>query len=233
MNGTLRKVGSFQLYFGYFYFINRKNNMQIDHIVYAVSDLKTAINNFEEKLGVRPVYGGKHQTFGTKNALINLDKGVYLELLAPDPDNLEVPMPRWMGVDLLEQDQITRWAIKTTDLTSISNMLKNYNSDMGKIQNGSRNLADGSILKWELTMPLAAPEIELIPFALDWSTSEKHPTAMLPPMNCKLINFYGTHPNAEKLSQILQNLNCPLPIEKAAKASLKLVVDCPNGIIEI
>ncbi len=205
----------------------------IDHIVYTVFDLDEAMTWFEQKLGVRPIFGGYHESFGTKNALINLNDGMYLELLAADPQNTEVTTPRWMGVDLLRKNQITRWAIKSKDLQVTSPILKKYNAAMGKIQEGSRNLTDGNRLKWQLTVPLAAPEIEHVPFAIDWSTSDKHPTEMLPPMNCHLVNFYGTHSANEKINDVLQELQCDFQIKKGAESSLKLVIDCPNGIIEI
>ena len=46
------------------------NTLKLDHIVYAVPDLDEGIRNIHEKLGVMPVYGGRHLLEGTHNALL-------------------------------------------------------------------------------------------------------------------------------------------------------------------
>jgi len=58
-----------------------------DHIVYAVTNLEAAIDEFEKLSGLRPVFGGYHTTKGTKNALVNLGNECYLEILAIDEGN--------------------------------------------------------------------------------------------------------------------------------------------------
>lgn len=165
--------------------------------------------------------------------MINLNQGMYLELLAADATNTKVRSPRWMGVDLLTKNQITRWALKSDTLEKDSVILKKYHQEMGEIRGGSRNSEDGSLLQWELIMPLAAPEIELVPFLLDWSTTEKHPSELLPEMNCTLVSLYGTHPNPDELKTVFKALDYDLEVRKAANISIKMVMDCPMGIIEI
>lgn len=192
-----------------------------------------AVLDFEQKLGVRPIFGGYHKTFGTKNALVNLDKNMYLELIAADDDNLEVPPPRWMGVDLLSKNQITRWALKSDDLEAESDMLCNHQSEMGKIKKGSRSTADDLLLQWQLCMPLPHPEVELVPFILDWRMTEKHPSELLPDMGCSLVKLFGTHPNPKKLTSIFKGLECDFLIKKADRVQIKLILDCPKGVIEI
>jgi hypothetical protein len=208
-------------------------NKPIDHIVYSVTDLDEAVNEFEQKLGIKPILGGYHKTFGTKNALINLNNQMYLELLAADDSNSDIAQPRWMGVDLLTKNQITRWAVKSNSLDKDSAILKKYNQKMGEIREGSRITADGSLLQWQLIMPLPAPEVELIPFFLDWSKTEKHPSQLLPNMGCELIAFYATHTNPILAAGILKELESSLEIKTSNEISLKAVIKCPNGILEI
>ena len=206
---------------------------QIDHIVYTVLDLDAAIADFENMLGVQPIFGGYHTAFGTKNALINLDNGIYLELLAADKTNIDVQPPRWMGVDLLTKKQITRWALKSDNLEKDSIPLKKYNPEMGNIRGGSRNTASGSLLQWELIMPLPAPEVELVPFMVDWSRSETHPHNELPNMNCELVELYATHPKPDLFSKAFQALELKFRIDQTEQISLKLRLNGPKGIIEI
>ena len=205
----------------------------LDHIVYTVSDLDSAVIALEKKLGVKAIFGGHHPTQGTKNALINLDNGTYLELLAADEANKNIAPPRWMGVDILTHDQITRWALKSNELTKDAIIVKQYLPEMGSITGGSRNTANGSLLKWELILPLPTPEIELVPFMVDWSQTETHPHEALPSMGCKLIELYGTHPNPDIVYNTFNKLGVQLRIEPNEKISLKAIIQSPKGVVEI
>ena len=62
--------------------------MQLDHIILAIDDLETGVREFEEKTGIRAIYGGVHPDNNTQNAIISLEDGVYIEILAPE-DNLD------------------------------------------------------------------------------------------------------------------------------------------------
>ncbi|UZO82661.1 VOC family protein [Aquimarina sp. ERC-38] len=191
------------------------------------------MNEFEEKIGVRPIFGGYHKTQGTKNALVNLDNGCYLEIIAIDDTNADVNPPRWMGVDMLSKDQITRFAIKSNSLQKDADILNKWNDRMGTIARGSRNTAEGTFLQWELLMPLATPEVELIPFMIDWSKSEIHPSEFLPNMGCQLIELYGTHPDPRKFDELFKDLNYDFRIKKATEVAIKLVLQTPNGKVEL
>lgn len=192
-----------------------------------------AIREFEQILGVRANFGGYHKSFGTKNALINLNNQIYLEFLAADDSNNGVLPPRWMGVDFLTKNQITRWALKSDSLERDASILKKYNADMGEIRNGSRKSIDGSLLQWELTMPLATPEVEILPFMLDWGKTEKHPSETLPNMDCELKELYAIHPNPETFEEIFESLDYSLRIEKGDTPEIRAILKTPNGIVEL
>ena len=205
---------------------------QIDHLVYTVPNLEEAIDQFEKKLGIRPAFGGYHTTQGTKNAVLNLGNVCYLELLAADDDNTAIPPPRWMGVDFLEKAQLTRWSLKSTNLEADSAILKTYQSKMGHIQGGQRKTTNGSILTWEMIMPLAAPQVEIMPFMTDWQHSAVHPTDSMP-QQCQLISMHFTHPDPASLASIWKALQLDSEIVKGKDISIKAKIKCPKGIIEI
>lgn len=192
--------------------------------------MEFGIEYFEEKLGVAPIFGGYHQTQGTKNALLNLSDECYLEVIAVDHDNKEVQQDRWMGIDLLESPKLIRWAIKSDNLQNDQHTLRKYNSEMGMIRPGSRQIAAGGLLKWELIMPLSTPEVEVVPFVLDWGQSDMHPTEALPPTSFKLNKIQLTHPEPGQVSQLLQELEVEAEVVKNDIAAIHAELHGPDGL---
>ena len=203
----------------------------VDHIVIAVSDLDKGMDWLEKKLGIRPVYGGQHITEGTHNALLNLGNSCYLELLAIDSSNKKINPPRWMGVDLIEAPTITRWAVKSNNIEQEVSFLKNVNPLLGNIKSGMRAKQDGSILKWQLSIPLPEPMVEVTPFLIDWGESV-HPTTSLEPA-CKLVSMVLKHPYHTEIQEVMENINLDFKLEKGEQPSISIVVDSPNGLIKL
>jgi len=205
----------------------------IDHLVYTVPQLEAALDDLETRLGVRPVMGGYHDTRGTKNALVKLDQGIYLEILAADDTNTAVAPPRWMGVDLLTGAKLTRWAMKPDDLPAAATLLCGHDPLMGEIVAGSRKVAGGGELRWRMTLPLAGPEVEVVPFLIDWSETEELPYDGLPEMGCGLVKLVVVHPNPEVIGPLLARLGAEVVVEEGAEVKLRAVLRCPNGTLEI
>ena len=207
------------------------NTRVIDHIVYAVTDLEKAMVDFEAKTGVRPVFGGYHQHKGTKNALVNLGNGAYLELITVDQDNTAIKAPRWMGVDLIGEAKVTRWSLKSDQLEQDSNALKAFDARMGVIEGGQRNTAAGDLLSWMMILPLAEPEVEIAPFVTSWGKNSIHPTQHLSPV-CPLLDIQFFHPKPPTLAELWSQLGLSQPVLEGPKPQIKLVLDCPKGKIE-
>ena len=204
----------------------------IDHIVYAVPDLDQAILDFEAKTGVRPTFGGYHQHKGTKNALVNIGNGTYLELITVDHENKTIAAPRWMGVDLITEAQVTRWSLKSDQLERDSQALSNFNLKMGQIEGGQRNTATGDLLSWMMILPLAEPAVEIAPFVTSWGADSIHPTQNLSPI-CPLLQIKFVHPQPDALADLWRKLELSYPIIPGANPQIKVVLDCPKGEIEL
>jgi len=153
---------------------------KIDHLVYCVHNLEEGINYFIDNYGIHPVIGGRHLNEGTKNAIINLGNKCYLEILAVDEENTKKAKNRWMGIDLLTSPKITRWAIKSTNLEEDKHALIRYNDQLGQVESGLRKRPNNTNLTWKLTKPLSHPEVEAVPFLVDWSGTDSYPTYGLP-----------------------------------------------------
>ena len=202
--------------------------MQIDHLVYAVPDLELAMDELESRLGIRPVFGGQHLSKGTKNALLNLGNGAYLELLAIDKTNLEAPLPRWMGIDLVHSSTMVRWALKTDQIEVVSSILSAHRSDLGKVETGERQKANGDFLRWQMSLPAASPMVDIIPFYVDWSKSSSHPCQDLTEA-CSIRDIQLSHPTPNELNQLFNELELDLQI-RSGQPEIRVAIESPKGV---
>ena len=168
----------------------------IDHLVYVVADLPAAVRHLEKQLGARFTTGGRHPDRGTVNALLRLDAGAYLELLAVDPEAPE-GMSCWMGAQLLPEDVghggvLTRWAWNAgNDLESLRACLP----QPAEVSEGMRRTARGRLLRWRMTEPGSRPLVSATPFLLDWLDTP-HPGDTLPASSCRLAKLIVRTPDA-------------------------------------
>ncbi|MDK1010172.1 MAG: VOC family protein [Actinomycetota bacterium] len=57
----------------------------VDHLVYSTPDLDEGIHLVEQLFGTDVTPGGRHENWGTRNALVSLGESTYLEIISPDP----------------------------------------------------------------------------------------------------------------------------------------------------
>ena len=67
--------------------------LAIDHIVIAAADLDSGSEYVAGILGIAPQGGGAHPRMGTHNRVLGMADGVYLEVIAIDPDAPPPPRP--------------------------------------------------------------------------------------------------------------------------------------------
>lgn len=203
----------------------------IDHLVYGVHDLESACDWFEKQSGCRPVFGGYHTTQGTKNALVGLGENCYLEFITIDKANRNVLPPRWMGIDLLQSPKLIRWAVLAKDLERETTQLMAFRPDLSKISIGHRKTNTGENLKWQMTLPAPSPEVEVLPFLLDWTNSPIHPSQQLE-KKCQLLELELTHPDVDRVrQQLLFNIR-KLSI-KSGPIAISARLQTPKGEVMI
>ncbi len=207
--------------------MNEDSFYWLDHIVLACPNLQAGMDYVEKITGCTPSYGGKHQQFGTHNALLKIGNLTYFEILAPDPDNPK-DHKLWMGVELVEKPIITRFAIKSAAIKNQAKLLSNFSPNHGQVREGRREKKSGAILSWELTMPLPEPKIICIPFLIDWQDSI-HPTAGMED-NCSIASF-EIFSNDENLPSLLTNLEVPLVVNFGVE-KITMSLNSPNGLVK-
>lgn len=203
--------------------------MQIDHLVYAVKDLHEGMRRIADLTGVEPVIGGRHQGWGTWNALLSLGRNTYLEIIAPDPGQPDPKLPRVLGVDAITHPRLTRWAACSNDLERLENSAKGEGFTLGEIIEGQRQKPDGTLLQWRNTDPRTDPGDGIVPFFIDWKNSV-HP-AVSSPAGCELLEFWAEHPEPASVQAKLNALGMRLVVTRAAQPALIAKISTPAGMI--
>lgn len=185
----------------------------------------------EELLGVEPALGGQHPGFGTRNALISLGKGRYLEIVGPDQDQLDPEGARLFGVDDLEVSRLATWAAKGSELNSLLSRAGSYASGLGSVHSGGRKQPDGVLLAWEVTDPFMPREGGVVPFLIDWGETP-HPSETAP-VGCELVDLRAEHPDAGRVREILNGLELDLEVEPGPTPALIATIHTPGGTVEL
>ncbi|HKK73824.1 MAG TPA: VOC family protein [Saprospiraceae bacterium] len=201
----------------------------VDHLVLAVPDLHQAIAEVHELTGVKPKIGGQHMGRGTWNALLALGHDTYLELIAPDPQQVLPEKGCWMGVDQIKEPKLIHWAAKVHPIVDVIKKAKNHQVQIGKLSSSSRTRINGQVLSWMLTEPVSGEDGGLLPFLIDWEDSD-HPAESLP-QKCKLIHLEGRHPHPEQINAQLAVLDIQMEISLGNRPQLLASINTPNGVV--
>jgi len=158
----------------------------LDHIIVAAATLDEGARWVERELGVAMVPGGKHALMGTHNRLLALGKGVYLEVIAIDPEAPAPKRPRWLALDspamrsrLARGPALVHW-VERTD---------NIDAELG----GDAEMQILDLERGRYHWRIGVPRDGSIPGAgtratlIQWKG--EHPAAALPPSGCELVRF--------------------------------------------
>src|SRR5207302_6978184 len=115
----------------------------LDHIILGCNDLDRGIEAVEEATGVRPAVGGVHPGRGTRNALLSLGERRYLEIIAPDPAQAEVPDV--YGLLRLDEQRLVTWAAHPGDIKALAAQLAKAGIAAEGPTPGSRKRPDGKL----------------------------------------------------------------------------------------
>lgn len=204
---------------------------QVDHIVYATRDLHATIVKLEKLLGVRANFGGKHPGGGTQNALISLGPRMYLEIMAPDPEQPDPPRGRPFGIDELKEPHIVAWLAKGRDLRALVASAKKKGIGLGEFREGSRQRPDGVRLSWQFTDPWVRVGDGIVPVFIDWGSSP-HPSDG-GAKGATLVGLRAEHPQPAQIKAMLNSLGVRLNVESGSRPAIIAVIQTPHGLVEL
>jgi hypothetical protein len=101
--------------------------LRFDHLVIAARDLGAVMTMFRDQLGFSVQAGGRHEGFGTHNAIVRFGLD-YLELIAVEDEGLALRSSRGTLVEYLRGYEcgLVAYALATGDLDGLASQ---YGSD--------------------------------------------------------------------------------------------------------
>lgn len=196
--------------------------MRLDHIAIAAQTLAEGVAWAEDKLGVAFTAGGAHPRFATHNRLLGLADGLYLEVIAPDPDEQCVG-PRWFDLDRFSgPPRLANWICEPEDFDA-------------SLLHGMRAVAMArGDLRWDMGVPEdgSLPLDGAFPTVLRWHTQPR-PGETLSPSGCALKSLTISHPQAREIEvQIGAALNdTRVRFQIADVVGLRAEIQTPSGVV--
>lgn len=195
----------------------------VDHLVYAAPDLGRGVDSIERLIGVRPAPGGKHVGLGTHNALLGLEDGAYIEIIAPDPEQPAPSRPLPFGLPSLHEPRLVTFAIRTVNINALVAAARDAGYDPGPVLDMSRQRPDGFVLQWRLAFHEEMPAGGVVPFVIDWGDTP-HPSAELPRAGA-LVGLRAQHPDPATVQTALQALGFQMEVSRGELPRLMATID--------
>lgn len=212
--------------------------IRLDHLVIAADSLQQGVGWLSERLGVEIPRGGEHPRMATHNRVMQIGEGIFLEILAIDPDAVAPGRPRWFGLDeptiraaIRQKPGLLTWAVNTDDIRTL---LKDSDFDYGHPEVMSR-----AHLQWLISIRQdgSLPAGGAIPAILQWQT-DSHPALSMVNLGVRLeslIIYYDCPEWLEKRLKFIgaENLVSIRQATENSGAGLRAVFQTKSGLVEI
>ena len=197
--------------------------LELDHLAVTAETLNEGSEWLDAALGARAGPGGQHAHFGTHNRLLGLAGGLYLEVIAIDPDAPPPGHARWFDLDRRSgPPRLGNWICRTDDLEAAQAALPGMGPQVA--------LARGD-LAWRMAVPEDGqlPFDDCHPAVIQWDC-EMHPGDMLPDHGISLRRLIVTHPEAQALEARLHgHLRDRRVVFETGGTGLRAEFDTPGG----
>jgi hypothetical protein len=210
---------------------------RIDHVIWAVPELDAGVEHFRALSGVDPAEGGVHPGRGTRNYLVSAGQNRYLEIIAPDPeqmpfDPVEHPVQSFAheisGMDRPEVDMFAFWA---TELEAVAAAGRELGMEVIGPTPGERRTPEGELIRWSHVDFIGHDFGQFVPFAINWLDST-HPSTTSPE-GAYIEGITVEHPRADELRRIYTVLGVPAEVVQADDPRIVVHMRSENGPFEL
>jgi hypothetical protein len=196
----------------------------LDHLAVSALSLEEGVAAVEAALGVTLTGGGQHAHMATHNRLLGLG-GLYLEVIAADPQAPRPAWPRWFDLDRFAgPPRLTNWIVRCEDLAR----------EVGASPAGTGvpvALSRGNF-QWSMAVPAdgCLPFDGAFPALIQWHGTA-HPAPLLPDVGLRLTRLEIAHPESDALRAALSGrLDDPRVIfQQGAEKAMRATIATPWG----
>lgn len=151
--------------------------MKLDHVVYFTSKSPVEIVSEQRAAGNQAIVGGKHENWGTHNALMYV-RNAYVEWLSVErPEfakQVDHPLTRLLLHDLKEKDGWGTLCLSVADIEQFNEDITNKGFTTSGVLDAERRTATGELKKWKMLFVDQPVSDELpYPFFIEWETPEE------------------------------------------------------------
>ena len=147
--------------------------MRVDHVSYAAEHdgVHATAERIGKLLGVKPVDGGVHPRFGTRNVILPLAHRLYVEVVESldHPASDKAPFGQVVKARSESGGGWLGWVIRVDDISEIEERLGREAAP------GNRTRPDGVELRWKQIGIKGTQADPQLPFFVEWETSDSHP----------------------------------------------------------
>ncbi|MFU8882397.1 MAG: VOC family protein [Rhodobacterales bacterium] len=199
--------------------------LELDHLAVAAETLEAGRDHVESALGVTLQAGGRHPHFGTYNMLLGLEDGLYLEVIAADPDAAAPAVPRWFDLDRFTgAPRLATWICRGDDLEAALDKAPPAAGPPVDLMRGD--------LRWRMAVAADGqmPFDGAFPALIQWQGA--HPAARLVASGCQLRRLVIAHPDAAALRNAVAGviLDPRVVIEPGSGFAMQAIFDTPAGL---
>lgn len=149
--------------------------MHLDHVSYACApgELAEVVQRLGADLGAPFTDGGIHPSFGTRNFVLPMADGTYIEVVAAldHPAAEKAPFGRAVRQRADEGGGWLGWVIAVDDIASLESRLGRSSVA------GHRIRPDGSDLRWRQIGVLDLLDDPQLPYFIEWEHGSEHPSS--------------------------------------------------------
>jgi hypothetical protein len=213
------------------------NNIQLDHVIWAVPDLEEGAAFFKKLSGVEPIYGGAHPGRGTRNNLAAAGKNIYFEIIAPDPaqapyDPKKEPYKAFANtIEKLENPEVDMFVFSSDNLEELARKGKELGLEVVGPKKGSRKMTDGFLLEWTHVDFIGHDFGQFVPFAINWGTMP-HPSTTSP-KGATIEGITVHHPRDQELRKIYETLGVPAKVVHGDTPQIIVHMKSEQGTFEV
>lgn len=210
-------------------------SLALDHLVVAARTLDEGAHWLRERAGVDAVPGGRHERMGTHNRLLGLADGIYLEIIAVDPDGAPPQRPRWFALDspamrarLAAGPALIHWVARVPDIEQARSRAPELVGEVLELERGE--------YRWLIGVPAdgSLPQAGAFPTLIQW-IGDRHPSGALPASGCRLGRLTIRAPGAKALGERLGRLGlaaqAPVAFAEGPGSALSAALESPGGLV--